>query len=150
LPAFPRLLLMTLAAWAGIAGAARAADCAFTPAPAAMLQTAAAVGDYRPVLKACVAPDGAKAVAIREMTLAGLRVDLLADPEALTTRLERAACWTCRDMSEGELSATRMGRAISETYPTFPPRHICAGRVATVTSVANVFRARVFALMVGY
>jgi hypothetical protein len=107
---------MTLAAWAGVAGAARAADCAFTPAPSsAVLQSAAAVGDYRPVLKACVAADGLKAVAIREMTLAGVKVDMLADPEALTTRLERAACWTCREMSEGEFDATRMGRAISES-----------------------------------
>jgi hypothetical protein len=115
LPALPRLLVMTLAAWAALAGAAWAADCAFTPAPAARLQSAAAVGDYRPTLKTCVAADGRKAVAIREMTVAGLGVDLLADPEALTTRLERAACWTCREMSEGELNATRMGRAISES-----------------------------------
>ena len=48
------------------------------------------------------------------MTIAGQKVALLADPEALTTRLERAACWTCHDESEGELDATRMGRAIRE------------------------------------
>ncbi len=113
--AFPRLLLMTLAAWAGLVGAARAAECAFTPAPATRLQSPAAVGDYQPVLKACVAADGRKAVAIREMTVAGLKVDLLADPEALTTRLERAACWTCGEMTEAELKSTRMGRAISES-----------------------------------
>jgi hypothetical protein len=115
LPALARLFLTSLVAWAGLAGAARPADCAFTPAPASQLQSAAAVGDYRPALKACVAADGRKAVAIREMTVAGLKLDLLADPEALTTRLERAACWTCREMSEGELNATRMGRAISES-----------------------------------
>ena len=115
MPAFPRLLLMTLAASVGFAAAARASDCAFTPASAAQLQSPEAVGDYRPVLKACVAADGRKAVAIREMTVAGLKVDLLADPEALTTRLERAACWTCSEMSEDELKSTRMGRAISES-----------------------------------
>jgi hypothetical protein len=115
LPAFPRLLLVTLAAWAGLVGAARPAGCAFTPAPATRLQSAATVGGYQPVLKACVAADGRKAVAIREMTVAGLKVDLLADPEALTTRLERAACWTCSKMSEDELKSTRMGRAISES-----------------------------------
>jgi hypothetical protein len=107
--------MMTFATWAGFAGSALAADCAFTPAPAAQLQSAATVGDYRPVLNACVAADGRKAIAIREMTVAGLKVDLLADPEALTTRLERSACWTCTQMSEGELNATRMGRAISES-----------------------------------
>jgi hypothetical protein len=106
---------MTFAAWAGLVGAARAADCAFTPAPAAELRSAAEVGDYRPVLKACVAADGRKAIAIREMTIAGQKITLIADPEALTTRLERASCWTCREMSEDVLNSTRMGRAISES-----------------------------------
>jgi hypothetical protein len=107
--------LITFAAWAGLAGAARAADCAFAPAQAARFQSPATVGDYRPVLKACLAADGRKAVAIREMTVAGEKLALLADPQALTTRLERAACWTCDEMSEAELKSTRMGRAISES-----------------------------------
>ena len=113
--ALARLVLMTLAAWAGLSAAARAADCSFTPAPAAELQSPATAHDYRPVLKACVAADGRKAIAIREMTVAGAGVDLLADPEALTTRLERAACWVCSEMSDGQLRSTRMGRAISES-----------------------------------
>jgi hypothetical protein len=49
------------------------------------------------------------------MTVQGEKVDLLADPEALTTRLEHAACWTCREETESELSTTRMGRAIRES-----------------------------------
>jgi hypothetical protein len=112
---FIRLGLAALAALTALAGAARASDCAFTPAPASELQSAASVGDYRPVLKACVSVDGRKAVAIREMTVAGQKLALLADPEALTTRLERAACWTCGEMSQAELQSTRMGRAISES-----------------------------------
>jgi hypothetical protein len=52
-------------------------------------------------------------MSIREMTIGGESVALLADPEALTTRLERLACWTCRDASEDELASTRMGRAIA-------------------------------------
>jgi hypothetical protein len=107
--------MITLAACAGLTGAAHASDCAFSPAPATRLQSLTAVSDYEPVLKACVAPDGRKAVAIREMTVEGQKVDLLADPEALTTRLERQACWTCREESESELGATRMGRAIRES-----------------------------------
>ena len=107
--------MITFAAWAGLAGAAHASDCAFTPAPATQLQSVETVADYRPVLKACRAADGRKAVAIREMTVAGQKLALLADPEALTTRLERAACWTCREASQGELNATRMGRAIRES-----------------------------------
>jgi hypothetical protein len=85
------------------------------PAPATRLQSLNAVADYRPVLKACVAADGRNAVAIREMTIGGQKITLLADPEALTTRLERVACGTCRDESESELDATRMGRAIRES-----------------------------------
>jgi hypothetical protein len=115
MPRLLRFLIITFAAWAGFAGLARASDCAFTPAPATRLQSTAAVDDYRPVLKACVAADGRKAVAIREMTVAGQKTSLLADPEALTTRLERAACWTCHDETEAELNATRMGRAIRES-----------------------------------
>jgi hypothetical protein len=107
--------MIAFAACAGLAGAARAADCAFTPTRPTRLQTTTTVMDYRPVLKACVAADGRRAVAIREMTIAGQKVALLADPEALTTRLERAACWTCRDESQSELDATRMGRAIRES-----------------------------------
>src|ERR1700677_2063077 len=95
-----RLFIMTFAACAGLAGAAQASDCAFTPAPATRLQSMAAVADYEAVLKTCVAADGRRAVAIREMTVAGQKDALLADPEALTTRLERAACWTCHDESE--------------------------------------------------
>ena len=108
-------LVFTLAVWAGLADVARASDCAFMPPPATRLQSLNAVADYRPVLKACVAAGGRKSVAIREMTIGGQKVALLADPEALTTRLERAACWTCRDESDGELDATRMGRAIRES-----------------------------------
>jgi hypothetical protein len=115
LPGLLRLLLTTFAACAGLAGTALASDCAFTPAPATRLQSMTTVTDYQPVLKACVAADGRKAVAIREMTVAGQKIALLADPEALTTRLERAACWTCHDESEGELRMTRMGRAIRES-----------------------------------
>jgi hypothetical protein len=110
-----RLLLISFAAWASLAGLAHASDCALTPAPATHLRNMAAVADYKPVLRACVTADGRKAIAIREMTIAGQKIALLADPEALTTRLERAACWTCHDEDEGELNATRMGRAIRES-----------------------------------
>jgi hypothetical protein len=112
LPVFVHRLIVTFAACAGFAAAAQASDCAFTPAPATRLQGLAAVADYSPVLQACVAADGRKAVAIREMTIAGQKIALLADPDALTTRLESAACWTCHDESEDELAATRMGHAI--------------------------------------
>jgi hypothetical protein len=87
-----------------------AADCAFRVGPAA---TPASVSKYLPVLQSCEAADGRRAMSIREMTIGGESVALLADAEALTTRLERLACWTCRDASEDELASTRMGRAIA-------------------------------------
>ena len=101
---------VTLAAFIGLTASAFAEDCAFRPAPGATLAPVAA---YRPVLKTCEAADGRRAVSIREMTIGSEGVSLLADPETLTTRLERAACWTCRDASDEELASTRMGRAIS-------------------------------------
>src|ERR1700678_1318280 len=107
--------MITFAACAGLAGAAQASDCAFTPARATRLQSMAAVAHMQPVVKTRVAAEGRAAVAIREMTIAGQKVALLADSEALTTRLERAACWTCHDESEDELDATRMGHAIRES-----------------------------------
>ena len=87
-----------------------AADCAFRARPSAPLTS---IGAYRAVLKSCEASDGRRAFAIRDMTIGGEGVALFADPEALTTRLERAACWTCRDATESGLASTRMGRAIA-------------------------------------
>ena len=107
-------LCAALAALAGLAAPALAADCAFRAKPVSTpLAGLASVSDYRPALKACVSADGRKAFAIRTMTVGGEAVALLADPERLTTRLERAACWTCRDAGEDELATTRMGRAVA-------------------------------------
>ena len=103
-----------LAALAALAGPALAADCAFRLKPAsAALAGLAMVADYRPTLQVCVGPDAARAFAIRTLTVGGEKLALLADPEALTARLERAACWTCRESSEDELGRTRIGRAIA-------------------------------------
>ena len=103
-----------LAALAALTGPALAADCAFRAKPAsAALAGLSAVADYRPTLQACVGPDGAHAFAIRAMTVGGEKIALLADPEALTARLERMACWTCGEAGEDELVPTRMGRAIA-------------------------------------
>jgi hypothetical protein len=114
-PRPPRLFALrtvaALVAFAGLTASAFAADCAVKPAPAGFA-TVSAVANYRPVLKACRAADGRRAFVLREMEIAGKGAVLIADPEALTTRLESEACWTCRDASEDELAATRMGRAI--------------------------------------
>jgi hypothetical protein len=98
-------------AWLGLLLGAARADCdASLPTPQS-LRPAGLVSSYTPVFRACKGPGG-EAVAIREMTLHGEPALLLADPEKLTTRIERAACWTCADVDEPELNSTRMMRAI--------------------------------------
>jgi hypothetical protein len=101
---------VALAVFVSLTLSAAAADCAFRAGPAV---TPASIGGYRSVLKSCEAADGRRAMSIREMTIGSESVTLLADPEALTTRLERLACWTCRDAGDEELASTRMGRAIA-------------------------------------
>jgi hypothetical protein len=86
--------------------------CLVAPSIPSHLIDASSVGDYRSVLRACRAADGRRSLAIREMSLAGEPVVLLADPQALTTRLERAACWTCKDAADEELSGTRLMHAV--------------------------------------
>ena len=49
------------------------------------------------------------------MTLAGRPALILADPEKLTTRLERAQCWTCQGVEESDLADTRMMRAVERS-----------------------------------
>jgi len=100
--------------WALSAVAVRAASCdASLPSPTA-LRGADIVEDYRPTLQICRA-DGVEEVAIRRMKLKGEPALLLADPAKLTTKLERAACWTCADAEEQALSGTRMMRAIARS-----------------------------------
>ena len=100
----------TLAALVLGFGPARAACDASLPAPTS-LRSAATVAEYAPALKICHGAGGDQ-VAIRTMRLSGEAALLLADPETLTTRLERAACWTCADAEEDALKDTRMMRAI--------------------------------------
>ena len=86
--------------------------CLVTPSIPSHLMAVDSVADYRSVLRVCRAADGRQNVAIREMSLAGEPVVLLADPQSLTTRLERASCWTCKDAADQELSGTRLMHAV--------------------------------------
>jgi hypothetical protein len=94
-------------------GSARAGCDASLPAPDAP-RSAAIVADYKPVLKLCRGADGDR-VAIRSMSLQGEPALLLADPDKLTTKLERAACWTCADVEETTLAGARMMKAIARS-----------------------------------
>jgi hypothetical protein len=108
------LLLLFLGAGARAAESADASSCRYAPPPPERLMSKDEVGDYQSVLRSCRAADGRQAVAIRTMMIAGAPILLIADPQNLTTRLERAACWTCEDASEATLADTRMMRALAQ------------------------------------
>ena len=108
---FRLALAMLLALVAPLAASAEEA-CLVAPSIPTQLMNAGSVGDYRSVLRVCRAHDGRQSVAIRTMSLAGESVLLLADPQSLATRLERAACWTCKDAADEDLAGTRLMRSV--------------------------------------
>jgi hypothetical protein len=113
--------LFLAAAVAAALAPARAAEgqdaspCLYAPAAPERLARQEAVADYASVLRACHAADGRERIAIRSMSVDGEPLLLLADPDKLTTRIERAACWSCADTDEASLTSTRMMRAIEES-----------------------------------
>ena len=117
----PRLASLALAAFLAFEGGAAHADeapaasCLYAPPPPAALVKGDAVGDYASVLRSCHAADGRESVAIRTMSVGGTPLLLLADPRKLSTRIERAACWTCQDVSEEALAGTRLMRAVEQS-----------------------------------
>ena len=88
-------------------------DCAPPAVSRATLHRLDVISDYRPSFKLCLNTQGERFVALREMTAAGSDLLLLVDPTALTTRLSRAACWTCETADEAALTPTRLMRAIN-------------------------------------
>lgn len=97
------------------AQAAAAQSCALPLGPSARLQSLARVSDYAPQFESCRNQQGQSAVAIRSMRIGGAPYLLLADSAALSTQLAPAACWSCAQASEAELSQTRMVRAIAQS-----------------------------------
>ncbi|MGO9741432.1 MAG: polysaccharide deacetylase [Roseiarcus sp.] len=87
-------------------------SCAIGPTEPTHLSRVDAVADYRSVLRLCAGRKGETRVAIREMRLGGDPALLLANPDTLETRLEKSACWSCRDVDETALAATRFMHAI--------------------------------------
>ena len=119
-PRLSRLFVFAVLAVAAAAGA-RAADdgqvssCLYAPEPPAQLVAKDAVADYQSVLRTCRSADGREQIAIRAMTVAGTPVLLVADPQNLSTHLERTACWTCQEASDDTLADTRMMRAVAQS-----------------------------------
>ena len=118
-PYVARLFVFAVLA-VGLSAGARAAEgadsgCLYAPAPPQRLAAKEAVEDYRSVLRTCRGADGREGVAIRAMSVSGTPILLVADPQKLSTRLERAACWTCQEASEDSFGQTRMMRAIARS-----------------------------------
>ncbi len=107
---FVRRFVLALAIWIGCALPVFAV-CDATPPVPASLAGADSVADYAPALKLC-RKEGETRVAIRTMILRGEGALLLADPQTLATKLERAACWTCADTTDEALADTRFLRAV--------------------------------------
>lgn len=108
------LIVWCLAIVRASAGADCAAPVAIEPSLDGPVKPVESVADYDVILKSChkLGADDAQAViAIREMTVGGEKLLLTVDPENLTTRLERAACWSCGPPDGWE--ASRYGRAVS-------------------------------------
>jgi hypothetical protein len=87
--------------------------CLYRPASHSGLASANSVADYRSTLLTCRGADGRDLVAIRTMTIDKAPWLLLADPDKLTTRIERAACWTCQAASDQSLASTRYLRTVT-------------------------------------
>lgn len=100
------------------AGARADEACLYSPAPHEGIADAESVADYRSTLLACHKPAGADLVAIRTMTIDETPYLLLADPEKLTTRIERTACWTCQEASEESLAGSRYLRTVIDAAQT--------------------------------
>jgi hypothetical protein len=92
--------------------------CLYRAQPRTDLVDAQTVADYHSILRSCRGAGGAAAIAIRSMTIDGAPLLLLADPQKLSTRIERSACWTCQDASEASLAGTRYLRTVAEAAAT--------------------------------
>jgi hypothetical protein len=109
--------LKALAIAAFSCGGARAdVDCAapvVISAPLGEVKPLERVTDYRmKMLESCTREKNA-GLAIRAMVVDGEELLLMVDPESLQTRLERAACWTCREAGP-EAKESRYLKAVEE------------------------------------
>ena len=110
--------LVALAALTLVSGALADDACLYRPAVDAGPAGVEAVADYRSTLSRCKNAGGAERIAIRGMAIDGDPLLLLADPDKLTTRIERAACWTCQPAREESLASTRYLSAVVRAAAT--------------------------------
>ncbi|WP_158816082.1 polysaccharide deacetylase [Methylocapsa sp. S129] len=88
------------------------ASCTFFPSRTVGQQQETRVKDYVSTFQLCESKNEVPKVAIRSMKIGGDSWFLLANPDSLTTKIEKAACWSCRPVTEDVLKETRLVRAI--------------------------------------
>jgi hypothetical protein len=113
-----KILALAAALWPlALSGASAAGDCgspAIVEAPLnGPLQSMDRVADYRIVLQSCRREGAADILATRFMRVGSEALFLAVDPEKLTTRLERAACWTCVPTTPEAQAGTRFLQAVT-------------------------------------
>jgi hypothetical protein len=95
-----KVLALALALWPVTLSGASAADCAapfVVEAPLdGPLQAMSKVENLRITLQSCRREGAEEVLATRSLRIGGEELFLAVDPEKLATRLERAACWTCK------------------------------------------------------
>ncbi len=107
-------LILILSPFAA-SGATAASECAPAAIAAPLdgpLQPLERVRNYHVVLQSCRREGADERLAIRAMQVDGQALLLTADPKTLTTRLERAACWTCADTTSAAQKNTRLIDAV--------------------------------------
>ena len=139
-----KILRFALAVWLlAPSGASAASDCAAPVSVAAPLhgplQPASRVKDLRVTLQDCRRADRADVLATRTFSVDGEDLFLAVDPERLTTRLERAACWTCAPTTPEDQARTRFLRAVQD-FSKAPGKKLPAG--ATWFDNAGLIRGR--------
>jgi len=111
---FPSLLFAALALAPALARADDAACDALPPVPAALAK-ASLVEEYHSTLKLCAGPGGAERIATREMRIGGRAALLTVDPASLSTQVQAASCWRCRDVEEDAIGSTRFLRDVDRS-----------------------------------
>jgi len=116
---------------AAISAAPATPDCgapvAVSAPPDGPLQPMSRVENLRIALQSCSRQGSAAVLAIRTLRVDGEALLLAVDPEKLTTRLERAACWTCAPTTAEAQAHTRLIRS-AEDFSKAPGKSLPPGR----------------------
>lgn len=125
-----KVLALALALWPLTFAGASAADCAapfVVEAPLdGSLQPMRRVENFHVILQSCRREGAEEVLATRSLLIGGEELFLAVDPEKLATRLERAACWTCRPTTAEAQAHTRFIASV-ERFAQEPGKPLAPG-----------------------